>query len=129
MPLWEVSDHTAAILPSCFQELFKTTRSILMYFQSSFFSMRFVSVQVVHPYSSTDTTTACKKYHFISSERSDTHMIDNLLIRVHAFILRMLTPLSVEEILLPKCVNYSSNFRGFLFKVESAVFVLNTRNS
>ena len=37
---------------------------------SSFFSRRFVSVQVVHPYSSIDTTAAWKKLRFILSVRS-----------------------------------------------------------
>ncbi len=34
-----------------------------------------VSVQVVHPYSSIDTTTAWKKQRFILSVRSDFHTI------------------------------------------------------
>ena len=46
-------------LVGCYlQDLFNITRSILVYLPSSFFSSRFVSVQVVHPYSSIDTTAA-----------------------------------------------------------------------
>ena len=44
-----------------FQDLFNITCSILVSLPSSFFSSRFVSVQVVHPYSSIDTTAAWKK--------------------------------------------------------------------
>ena len=55
------------------------------------------------PYSSTDTDS--KKSHFILIERSYLNMIDNLPIAVHAFPMRMLTSLSVDEILLPKYVN------------------------
>ena len=50
---------------------------------------RFVSVQVVHPYSSIDTTAAWKKLRFILSLRSDFHMIDSLSITVHAFVSRV----------------------------------------
>ena len=51
----------------CFKDLFNITRSILVQFPSSFFSMRFVSVHVVHPYCSIDTTAAWKKSIFILS--------------------------------------------------------------
>ena len=47
---------------------------------SSFFSSRFVSVHVVHPYSSIDVTAAWKKLCFILSVRSDFHIIDSLSI-------------------------------------------------
>ena len=42
--------------------------------------MRFVSVNVVHPYISINTATALKKYRFILSDRSDFRKIDTLLI-------------------------------------------------
>ena len=57
-------------------DLFNIARNILVQLPSSFFSSRFVSVQVVHPYSSIDTTVAWKKLHFILSVRFDFHMID-----------------------------------------------------
>ena len=60
---WEVSGRTAAVL----LDLFKTVPGILLRFPSSFFSIRFVCVQVVHPYISTDTFTAWKKSPFIFS--------------------------------------------------------------
>ena len=40
----------------------------------------------MHPYSSIDVTAAWKKLRFISSVRSDFHIIDSLLIAVHAFV-------------------------------------------
>ena len=55
---------------------------------SSFFSNRLVSVQVVHPYSSIDTTAAWKKLRFILSVRFDFHKIESLSITVHAFVSR-----------------------------------------
>ena len=104
----------------CFQDLFKITRSNLVQFPSSLFSMRFVSVHVVHPYSSTDTTAARKKSCFSLSDRSENHTIDCLSIAVHAFAWRILTSLSVDEILLLKYVNLSTNFRRPAFRVEIA---------
>ena len=47
-------------------------------------------------------------------------MTDNLSIAVHAFPMHMLTSLSVDEILLLRCVNRSTNFRGLPLKVEMA---------
>ena len=91
-----------------------------MLFSFSLFSMRFVSVHVVHPLNSIDTTAVRKKSSFILSDRSNFHMIDSLLIAVHAFVKRILTLLSVDETLLPRHVNLSINFRGPPFWVEMA---------
>ena len=43
-----------------FQDLFKTARCILVQFSSSFFSIRYVSIHVVHPYSIFDAATPSK---------------------------------------------------------------------
>ena len=59
---------------------------ISIYLLSNFSSSRFVSVHVVHPYSSIDVTAVWKKLRFILSVRSDFHIIDSLLITVHAFV-------------------------------------------
>ena len=80
------------------------------------FFMCFVSVLVVHPYSSMDTVTACKKSCFILLDRPELHIIDNLSIAFHTFTRHMLTSLSVNEILLPRYVNWSTNFRGLPLK-------------
>ena len=82
--------------------------------------MRFVSVHVVHLYSSIDTVTAWKKSRFILSDRSDFHIIDNLSITVYAFMRRVLTSLSVDETLLPRHVNLSTNFRCSPLRVDMA---------
>ena len=65
-------------------------------------SIRLVSVHVVHPYSSIDTTAAWKKLHFILSIRSDFHMTDSLSIAVHTFVSGVLMSVSVYETLLPR---------------------------
>ena len=59
--------YSCCFVECCLQELFSIDHSILVQLPSSFFSIRFVSVQVVHPYSSIDTTAAWKKLCFISS--------------------------------------------------------------
>ena len=67
---------------------------------------------MVHPYCSMDTAPVWKKSCFILLDRPDFYMIDSLLIVVHVFTMRMLTSLSVDEILLPRYVNLSTNIRG-----------------
>ena len=82
------------------QDLFNIACNIHVYLPTSFFSSRLVSVQVVHPYSSIDTTAAWKKLRFILSVRSDFHMIDSLSIAVHAFVSRVSMSFSFDETLL-----------------------------
>ena len=93
-------------------------KNILVLFPLSFFSMRFVSVQMVDPYFSKDTVTEWKKFSFILPDRSDFHMINNRSIAVHAFTRHMLTSPLVDEIFLPRFVNWSNNFRGLSLRVE-----------
>ena len=62
----------------CFQDLFNIARSILVQLPSSFFSIRLVSVHVVHPYSTMDRTAAGKKLRFILSDMFNFHIADNL---------------------------------------------------
>ena len=99
----------------CLRDLFNIAHSIL---PSSFFSGHFVSVQVVHPYSSIDTTAAWKKLRFILSVRFDFHMTDSSSIAVHAFVSRVSISFSVDETLLPRWVNLSSSFRELPSSVE-----------
>ena len=84
----------------CLQVLYNIARSILIWLPLSFFSIRLVSVHVVHPYSSIDTTAAWKKLRFILSIMSDFHMTDRLSIAVHAFPSCESLSVSVDETLL-----------------------------
>ena len=52
-----------------------------------------------------------KKFYFILPERPGFHMFVKLLLAVHASTLSMLSTLSVDEILLPRYVNWSTNFK------------------
>ena len=72
--------HGCCFIRCCFQDLFSIVPSILVHFTSSFFSIRLVSVHLVHPYSWIDTTAAWEKLHFILLDRSLFYMIDNLSI-------------------------------------------------
>ena len=78
------------------------TYFILVQLPSSFFSIRLFSVYLVHLFSSIDTTDAWKKLRFISSNRSDLHMSDNLSVGVHAFASRELMSFLVDETLLSR---------------------------
>ena len=66
----------------------------------------------VQPYNITNIAIAWKESHFILSKRSYIHMVFNLNIAVHVFPMGMLTSVSVDEILLPRYVKWSTNFRG-----------------
>ena len=50
------------------------------------------------------------------------HMIISLSITVHAFPKHILILLSVDEILLPSYMNWSTNFRGLPFKVGDGFY-------
>ena len=63
----------------------------------------------MHPYSSIDVTAAWKKLRFILSVRSDFHIIDSLLIAVHAFVNLVSMSFSVDSMLL--IPNYAVVFR------------------
>ena len=108
----------------CFQDLFNIARSILVQFSSSFFFMRFVSVNKVHPYSCIDIIAVWKKSRFILSDRSGFLMIHSLSMEVHAIARHILTSLSVDETLLPRYMKLSINFWGTPFRVEIAPFHL-----
>ena len=72
---WEASSRTAGVLWG----VAARTCSILLstFLCNCRLASSSVSVQVVHPYSSIDTTAAWKKLRFILSVRSDFHMIDS----------------------------------------------------
>ena len=73
----------------CFQELFKTARSILAYFPPSFFSMSFVSIHVVPPYSRLDIATAWKKSSLILSNWSYLIYLIYIYIYIHIYIIKI----------------------------------------
>ena len=89
----------------CLQDLFNIAHSILVYLPSSFFSIRFVSVHVVQPYSNYDRCLEKTAFHFISQ----VYLLydDSLSTAVHTFASRVLTSVSVNETLLPRSVNLS----------------------
>ena len=116
--------YSCCFVGCCFQDLFNIARSILVQLPSSFFSMRFFSIQVVHPYSSMYKTGAWKKLLFISSDRSDFHITDSLSIAVHAFAGRELMFFSVDKTLFLRHMNLSTSFGAPPFRVEISLLWL-----
>ena len=94
--------YSWCLVGCCRQDLFNIALNILVQLPTSFFFSRLVSVYVVRPYSSIDTTAAWKKLRFILSVRSDFHMIESLSIAVHAFVSRVSMSFSVDETLFPR---------------------------
>ena len=70
---------------------------------------------------SIDITVAWKKFRFILSDRSDFYTIDSLSIAVYAFARRIVMSLSVDETLLLRYGNLSTNFRELPFRVEMSL--------
>ena len=125
---WSVR-YSCSLVGCCFHNLFKTARSILVQLPSSLFSRRLVRVQMVQPYSSTDITTSWNNCRFNLLLISDFHMTDNLFVADHAFAIRVLTSLFVDEILLPRYVNCSTILRRLPSSVEISPFFLKLMNS
>ena len=94
--------YSCCFVGCCLQDLFNIAHNILVSLPSSFFSICLVSIHVVHPYSSINTTTAWKKLRFILSVGSDFHMTDSLSIAVHAFLSCMSMSVPFDETLLPR---------------------------
>ena len=117
--------YSCCSMGCCFQDFFNMTHSILVQLSSSFFSIRFVSFHVVHPYSSKDTTATWEEFCFILSDNFDFHTIDNLSIAVDAFASRILMSFLVDETLLPRYVNLSSSFRVPPFWVKMSPLLKN----
>ena len=86
--------YSLCLVGCCRQDLFNIALNILGQLPSSFFSSRLVSVHVVHPYSSIDTTAAWKKLRFLLSVRSDSFMYIYIYIYINIYIgsLGSLTP-------------------------------------
>ena len=116
--------YSCCFVECCLQDLFNTAHSILVQFLSSFFSIRLVSIHVVHPYSSINMTIAWKKLHFILLDRSVFHITDTLLVAVHAFTSRVFMSFSLDEMLFAKQVNLSISFREPPFSVEGVASMI-----
>ena len=60
----------------------------------------------------------------ILSYRSDFHQINSLSISFYTLLTRMLISLSIDEMLLPRYVYWSANFRGLSIRVKMALFLV-----
>ena len=105
----EVSGRTAAVLWSNASRMCSKDSILESFLDPSLFTYRFVSTQAVHPYNSTDTATTWKNSYFILPECSDFHKGVNLSLEMHTLSVCALTSFSVDEILLPRYMNWSTN--------------------
>ena len=96
------------------------THSIFVLFLSSFFSIHLVSVHLVE---STQQLLG-KKLHIILSDRFDINMINNQLIAGQPLASPILMWFSVDEALLSRYMNLSTNFREPLLSAEMSLFWL-----
>ena len=94
--------YSCCFVGCCFQDLFSIARSILVWLPSSFFSLRLVSVHVVHPCSSVVTTAAWKNLRFIILVRFDFHLTNSLSIAVNVLARHSLMSFSDDESLHPR---------------------------
>ena len=116
--------YSCCFVGCCFQDLFNIALSILVQFSCSLFPEYFVRVHVMHPFSRINMTAGWKKLRFILLDRSYFHMINNLSIAVHASASCLLMSFSVDEMLLPRYVNLSINFKEPSFRVKMSPFLL-----
>ena len=120
---WEVSGCTAAVLLLVFVQ--KQHVEFLYSFHLAFSTcILLTSMWCIHRVVLTQPQSCV-----ISSARLDFHLIDNLFIAVQTFAWHMLTSLLVDEILLLRYVNLSTNFRGLSLKVEMTLSCLKHINS
>ena len=70
---------------------------------------------MVQPYSITDMFSTWKNSYFTLSENLDFHMVDKYSIIIYTLPRHIWTSLSVDEILLPSYINWSTIFRGLPF--------------
>ena len=103
---WEVSGQITVV----FMSFTKHFPALLSSSHLDFDLRRFVKVQLVKPYSRTNTVIAWTKTHFILSERSNVHLVFKLWITVCDFPLPDMISHSVDEILIPKYLNSPTNF-------------------
>ena len=124
------SGHRAAVsgvlLPGFVQN---SICSILVQFLSNCLSICFVRAHVVHPLSSFGTMAPWKKSHFILLDKSHFDMIKYPLLADLTFARHLLMSLSVDEMLLLRYINLSTNFREQPFRVEMPPSWLKHMNS
>ena len=90
-----------------FSGLLNTAHRILVSFTSSS-SLYILLVSML----CMDTAITWRNLFFFSSDWLDFFMINSQSVAFHVYAKCMLTPLSVDEILLLRYVNWSPNFRG-----------------
>ena len=101
----------------CFQDFFQIARSFLCSFYRAFSQrVSFESKGYTHREELTQPQVGRNLILFY--RKSDLHMIENKSIEEYGFPMRIIASISVDEILLPRYLNWSFNFRGLPVEVE-----------
>ena len=85
--------------------------------------MSVVRVYVQHPYTRMNTNMVWKKSRVILTDRLDFQVIDSHLVAFQDFTMRLLTSFSEDDVLLPRYMNWSTDY-----KVEMNPFCLKRMN-
>ena len=122
--------YSCCFVGCCIKYLFEKAHIILVQFPSSFFSKYFVNIYMVHLYTSIDTSRTWNNFHFFSPCWNKISIWSITCQQLSTCLLRhMLASLLIDEILLPKYMNLSPNFRGLPLKVKMAHSCLKYINS
>ena len=105
----------------CYQDSFKTDVAPLCGSYLAFSSSVFLK--------SNHIAATWKNSCFISSDRLDFNVIDNVFIAIYAFPIRIFSSISVNEILLPRYVKWLASFIGLPFHMEISPFCLKHMDS
>ena len=105
---WEVNGRTAA-LRNCSKQHASLCSSYLAFSLCLLLKSNWCNHTVV-------LTLVCLwRNPILFYQLSDFHMVVNLSIAVHALLIHLVTSFSVDEILLPRYMNRSTNFRVLSF--------------
>ena len=126
---WEVDGCTIDVLKVLPRVVQNSTQDPCVVSIKFFFSRISVKFQVVEPYRRTDTATPWKNSPFILSMKLDFHVVGNFAIVDHALSMSMLTLFSVNEIFLPRYMNWFTNFWRLPFNGEMELYWLKHMDS
>ena len=112
-----VSPQSSLFVGCDSHDLFRAALSILVQFPSRRFSMALVIVQVVDPYTNTDSTVALKKFLFNLSFKFDFQILFIAFSADQLFANLISRSFSVDDIQLPRYLKSFTLFISFPFKL------------
>ena len=125
---WEVSGHTDGVLWSFASAICSKQHTAILWSSNLAFRSAVSAKSKWCNYTLVLTWLKLGRIPILS-DRSDFHRFLNVLIAVHGLLMYVLTSFSVDEILLPKYMYWSINFRGLPFNEIIAPSLLKCINS